>query len=70
MKTEKTFYDFECWVGTAWALGETENPVEVLEGCLLVAAPTAEQAYDELAEMIRAMGQELEEYDVVVRKVK
>jgi hypothetical protein len=52
----KTFYDFDCWVGMAWAVGEQEIPVEVLEGCLLVAAPTAEQAYDELAEIIRAAG--------------
>jgi hypothetical protein len=66
----KTFYDFDCWVGMAWAVGEQEIPVEVLEGCLLVAAPTAEQAYDELAEIIRAAGQEWEEYEVVVRKVK
>jgi hypothetical protein len=66
---KKTFYDFECWVGTAWAKEEHDDPIEVLEGCLLVAGPSYEAALAELEEQIREIGT-LEEYDVMIRKVK
>lgn len=65
----KTFYDFDCYVGTAWARAEHDDAEAVLEECLLVAGPSHEETLAELEQQVRTIGT-LEEYVLVVRRVK
>jgi hypothetical protein len=59
--------DNRMWVVMAWALGEHAEAIDVMEGCLMACEASPEEAYDEIARQIAELGQELEEYDVVLR---